>query len=65
MSNKAKNSRESIICDTKELMKLYDTITWHLPKARREHGAVQKFEDAGYAIIHYCTIAMELRGENE
>lgn len=25
MSNKAKNSKESIICDAKELMKLYDS----------------------------------------
>lgn len=65
MSNKAKNSKESILCDAKELMKLYDSVTWHLPKARREHSAVRRFEDAGYAIIHYCTIAMELRSENE
>ena len=65
MSNKAKNSKESILCDAKELMKLYDRVTWHLPKARREHSAVRRFEDAGYAIIHYCTIAMELRGEHE
>lgn len=65
MSNKAKNSKESILCDAKELMKLYDRVTWHLPKARREHSAVRRFEDAGYAIIHYCTIAMELKGENE
>ncbi len=64
MSNKAKNSKESILCDAKELMKLYDRVTWHLPKARREHSAVRRFEDAGYAIIHYCTIAMELKGEN-
>ena len=27
MSNRAKNSKESIICDTKELMKLYDRLT--------------------------------------
>ena len=65
MSNKAKNSKESIICDAKELMKLYDCLTWHLPKARREHGAVRRFEDAGYRIIHYCTIAMEMRQEYE
>jgi len=65
MSNKAKNSKESILCDAKELMKLYDRVTWHLPKARREHSAVRRFEDAGYAIIHDCTIAMELKGENE
>jgi hypothetical protein len=65
MSNKAKNSKESILCDAKELMKLYDRVTWHLPKARREHGAVRRFEDAGYSIIHYCTIAMELKSENE
>ena len=65
MSNKAKNSKESILCDAKELMKLYDRVTWHLPKARREHNAVRKFEDAGYAIIHDCTIAMELKGEDE
>ena len=65
MSNKAKNSKESILCDAKELMKLYDRVTWHLPKSRREHSAVRRFEDAGYAIIHYCTIAMELKGESE
>lgn len=65
MSNKAKNSKESIICDAKELMKLYDRLTWHLPKARREHGAVKRFEDCGYRIIHYCTIAMELRAEED
>ncbi len=65
MSNKAKNSKESIICDAKELMKLYDRLTWHLPKARREHGAVKRFEDCGYRIIHYCTIAMEMHQDNE
>jgi len=65
MSNKAKNSKESIICDAKELMKLYDRLTWHLPKARREHGAVKRFEDCGYRIIHYCTIAMEIHQDNE
>ena len=65
MSNKAKNSKESIICDAKKLMKLYDRLTWHLPKARREHGAVKRFEDAGYRIVHYCTIAMEMRQESE
>ena len=65
MSNKAKNSKESILCDAKDLMKLYDSVTWHLPKARREHSAVRRFEDAGYAIIHDCTIAMELRGDGE
>lgn len=65
MSNKAAHSKESILCDVKDLMKLYDCITWHLPKARRQHGAVRRFEEAGYAIIHDCTIAMELRGEGE
>ena len=65
MSNKAKNSKESIICDAKELMKLYDRLTWHLPKARREHGAVKRFEDTGYRIVHYCTIAMEMRQKSE
>ena len=25
----------------KELMKLYDRVTWYLPKARREHSAVR------------------------
>lgn len=65
MGNKANNSKESILCDAKELMKLYDRVTWHLPKARREHSAVRRFEDAGYAIIHDCTIAMELKGEHE
>lgn len=65
MGNKAKNSKESILCDTKELLKLFDKVTWHLTDARRAHGAVKRFEDAGYRIIHYCTIAMELKGENE
>ena len=65
MSNKAKNSKESILCDAKELMKLYDRVTWHLPKARREHSAVKRFEDCGYRIIHYCTIAMELRSDED
>lgn len=65
VGNKAKNSKESIICDAKELMKLYDRLTWYLPKARREHGAIKHFEDCGYRIIHYCTIAMEMRQENE
>lgn len=65
MGNKAVHSKESILCDAKELMKLYDRLTWHLPKARREHSAVKRFEDAGYRIIHYCTIAMEMRGEEE
>lgn len=65
MSNKAKQSKESILCDTKELMKLYDRVTWHLPKARREHSAVKRFEDAGYSIIHYCAVAMELRSEED
>lgn len=65
MGNKAKNSKESIICDAKELMKLYDRLTWHLPKARREHGAVKRFEDCGYRIIHYCTIAMELHADED
>ena len=46
-------------------MKLFDRVTWHLTDARRAHGAVKRFEDAGYQIIHCCTIAMELRGENE
>ena len=65
MGNKAKNSKESILCDTKELLKLFDKVTWHLTDARRAHGAVKRFEDAGYHIIHCCTIAMELRGDNE
>ena len=65
MSNRAKNSKESIISDAKELMKLYDRLTWHLPKVRREHGAVKRFEDCGYRVVHYCTIAMELRSEDE
>ena len=65
MGNKAKNSKESILCDAKELMKLYDRVTWHLTAACRAHGAVKRFEDAGYRIIHCCTIAMELRGEEE
>ena len=65
MSNKAKNSKESILCDTKELLKLFDRATWHLTDARRAHGAVKRFEDAGYNIIHYFTIAVELRGEDE
>lgn len=63
MSNKAAHAKESILCDVKDLMKLYDRVTWHLPKARREHSAVRRFEEAGYAIIHDCTIAMELRSE--
>ena len=65
MGNKAVNSKESILCDTKELMKLYDRLTWHLPKARREHSAVRRFEEAGYRIIHYCTIAMEMKNDGD
>ena len=65
MGNKAVYSKESILCDTKELMKLYDRLTWHLPKARREHSAVRRFEDAGYRIIHYCTIAMEMKNDGD
>ena len=65
MGNKAKNSKESILCDVKELLKYFDRVTWHLTDARRAHGAVKRFEDAGYRIIHCCTIAMELRGEDE
>ena len=65
MGNKANTSKESILCDAKELLKLYDKLTWNLPKARREHSAVKRFEDCGYRIIHYCTIAMEMHQEDE
>lgn len=65
MGNKAANSKESILCDAKELMKLYDRVTWHLPKARREHSALRRFEDAGYRVIHCFSVAFELRGEDE
>ena len=65
MGNKAVYSKESILCDTKELLKIYDRLTWHLPKARREHSAVKRFEEAGYRIIHYCTIAMEMKNDGD
>ena len=65
MGNKAVYSKESILCDTKELLKLYDRLTWHLPKARREHSAVKRFEEAGYRIIRYCTIAMEMKNDGD
>lgn len=65
MSNKAVNSKESIIVDAKELLAFFDKVTWHLPNARRQHGALKRFEDAGYSIIHNYTIAQELKAADE
>ena len=51
--------------DVKELLKLYDRVTIHLPRIRREHSAIKRFEDAAYSIIHNFTIAFEMRGDDE
>lgn len=64
-SNHAKTCKESILVDVKELLKLYDRVTIHLPRIRREHSAVKRFEDAAYNIIHNFTIAFEMRNEDE
>lgn len=63
MGNKANKSKDSILADTKDLLKLYDRVTWHLTNARRHHGAVKKFEDAGYEIIHCFTVAKAITGD--
>ncbi len=60
MSNKAKNCKESILVDVKNLLTLYDRFVMTLPKARRESGALRHFEDAGYQMIHHFTIAREM-----
>ena len=64
-SNHAKTCKESILVDVKELLKLYDRVTIHLPRIRREHSAVKRFEDAAYNIIHNFSIAFEMRNEEE
>ena len=65
MGNKANRSKDSILADTKELLKLYDKSTWHLTNARRQHGAVKRFEDSGYEIIHCFTVAKAITGEGD
>ena len=65
MSNKANKSKDSILADTKDLLKLYDRVTWHLTNARRQHGAVKRFEDAGYEIVHCFTVAKAIIGNGE
>ena len=57
MSNKARNSKESILTDTKELLKILDTAIKRMPKMYRQHGAAIRMEQAGYDIIHHFTIA--------
>lgn len=65
MSNKAKNSKDSILVDTKELLVIYDQHLMTIPKARRESGALRHFEEAGYQIIDHYTIAKEMTAESE
>lgn len=57
MSNKAANSKESILADVKELLKILDTAIKRMPKMYRQHGAAIRMEQAGYDIIHHFTVA--------
>lgn len=61
MSNKARNSKESILCDAKELLKILDTAIKRMPKMYRQHGAALEMEKAGFDIIHHFTVAQNCK----
>lgn len=65
MSNKANKDKGSVLKDIEQLLDAFEPAFMRMPKIRRIHGAAVRMEDAAYDIIHYFSIAYEMRDSAE